>query len=241
MSVYYGTLVNSNVVGTNSNVTLTTDTSSVQALVGSLGDEKLVISSLSLWSESKDQLRQRWKIIQKSADGNSWEDTKYPEIDNYQFQNILNNIDFGNLRFDQNTSFEYTILPNTSISFTINIDNQASLETSKPEMVRKATGQPDMIAELIKEYGLIEKEEVKIPEPEPSLFTEKEETKINLPNPASFQEKEEQAVTTEEKQSAVSGGSSKKEEPKKVKSPWGFILIVVAGVIIVRVLDEKLK
>lgn len=134
---YYSTNIKQNIIGDNPNVT-SSQPVPLNTLVKSLGTEKLVLNSFNLWSDNRLQLIQPVSVVKTKADGSQDKYTVFPQLDSFQVQNVLNNYSLNDLEFDQDSKFEYRILPNSKLQLTLNIDDSVRKYLSATEQLKQA-------------------------------------------------------------------------------------------------------
>lgn len=122
MAVYYGILIESNVIGGNPDIKVLDASISFKSLMNSLGNGKMLLRSLDLWSDNRMQLIQSISFIRTKIDGTQDKITKVPQLDSFQTDNVLNNYEVGNIEFDENSKFEYELLPDTITRIILNFD-----------------------------------------------------------------------------------------------------------------------
>jgi hypothetical protein len=213
---YDSTIADTNLLG-NTGIKLT-ETSSLNAFINSLGQEKYIISSLNIWSDNEAQLVEPITLIKSGPEGNITEDLKVPQIDSYQTINALNNYELKDWQFGEDNKIGYKILGNSIVKLTLNLSDSKEVKKSLSytEMLKDA-GAEDILEAVKDEFGFKEPEKLLKTQSSPAKKIEKPKVETSL--------------------------ISKNELFKIFKSPYIFVPVVVLGCVILWAMagDDRYK
>lgn len=221
MAVLTFTKIEENLIG-DTGIVAAAQTSDLNSFLASTGGEKYILSSLNLVTDNPDQIREPITIKKDDPDGNSTSVVKVIQLDSYQRNLNINNYPLGDVQFDADTKFEYRILGNTQVKFTLNFNSKVRKLLSNAEELKEAIGFTDTIQmQVIRSMGLSELEEEQekalikglrpmlFQEPEEKkqkklsvrekIFGEPEEDKEGVDKPTVFQQKTKEKFPSEKK------------------------------------------
>jgi hypothetical protein len=175
MAVYYSTVIDSNLLG-DTGIKIT-ETSSLNAFINSLGQEKYIICSLNIWSDNELQLVEPIKLVKSGIEGNVIEDLKIPSVDSYQVINALNKIKVDNWQFDEDCRLDYAIRAYTIVKITLNLScEEGAREMLSYPKILEELGAENVLKTVKEVLGFKEPDELPQWEPAPAeTFKEVEE------------------------------------------------------------------
>jgi len=161
MPSYTPILIGTNYIGASGEVTVSeaNGDGSLNQLLSTVGNEKFIIDSFEIWSDSTDQLQQPIQLTQLKADGNHKVKNVVPQKCVYQFGNVLKDLKTGNFPLDENTRISYNVLANTNTKMTLNINKDIRKDNSLVKLLAQAGGK-SIQPEVLKDLGLREPEEL---------------------------------------------------------------------------------
>lgn len=194
MATYTFSAVETNVIG-DSGVTIKEESTegSLNLLLNSIGNTNYLIDSVCIWTDNPSQLDKVLFMDDIEVNGNIKSLTFIPYLDSkiLQRQFCIDFSEYGGIKLNENTKFNYDILGNTNLTITFNITTNKIL--SIPNLIKSETG-IDEFEDTREKMGVIEPEELsgfekpKISEGDEPEEQKKAEAKANASQVTSFQE-----------------------------------------------------
>jgi len=238
MAIYTFTKIEEDLLGTDTTVTVTEEVSDLNSFIVSAGVEKKILRSLNIWSADIDQVRQPVTLIKTDSNGNEKSYSKVPQLDSYQFNNQLDEVELSNFEFDADSSISYSILPGKSIKMTLNMNPKVRKQLSMADILRANLGKEGVnnFDQVLENIGLKEIEEAKMEKkPFPSSVSEPGEAKVGI---KMFRVAEPEESKKKEKATT----KSKAVEKIKKKIPVNLnLLLISTGVCLFLIHKAKKK
>jgi hypothetical protein len=161
MAIYSATVISvNNIGGTDVTLQENNGVGTVNQLLATVGNEKLIIDSVDIYSTNKSQIEQTIEFIKHGINGNEKNFVKSPILNTYQLNNTIKNVKTKKFSIDEDTTINYTILGNTNVKLTLNINKEARKVLSYTEILNKAN-KSSIFNQVIKEIGFRESDEIK--------------------------------------------------------------------------------
>jgi hypothetical protein len=161
MAAYNAILIGTDYIGGSDSVKVTESNGAgtLNQLLATVGNEKYIIDSFEIWSDSPDQLMQPIGLANFPPNGNSSNRYLIPQKSRYQFQDVLKGLDTNNFPLDENTRITYNIFPNANVRLTMNINKSIRKDNSLVKGLEEA-GAKNINYDILKDIGISEPEEI---------------------------------------------------------------------------------
>jgi len=179
MAIYTATLISvNNIGGTDVTLQESNGAGTLNQLLATVGNEKLIIDSVDLFSTSVSQVQQPIEFIKKGINGNEKNIVRIPNLDVYQLNNTITGLKTKKFSIDEDTYINYVIEGNSNIRITLNINKEAREVLSYTRILDQAN-KSNMFNQVIREIGFREPDEIQGWDGRPSDdFRELEEIRV---------------------------------------------------------------